>query len=150
MSQSEQVREAAQRVYVAALGRAHAEEAYGGRETPGASHSLDYAHDEWAEALDGHVAARNTDTAEDLRVQIAYWVEAEAEICSHESQTDAAAALSAVARKLRTGEPVEDMAAAAHLTLANWAAYDAEQQPLPARAPVLLDGREARSMGGVG
>ncbi len=58
MSQSEQVREAAQRVYVAALGRAHAVEAYGDRETPGASHSLDFAHDQWAEALDGYVAAR--------------------------------------------------------------------------------------------
>ncbi len=61
MSQSEQVREAAQRVYVAALGRAHAEVAHGGRETPGASHSLDHAHDEWAEALDGYVAARTAE-----------------------------------------------------------------------------------------
>ncbi len=58
MSQSEQVREAAQRVYVAALGRAHAVEAYGNRETAGASHSLDLAYDEWIDALDGYMAAR--------------------------------------------------------------------------------------------
>ncbi len=66
MSQSEQVREAAQRVYVAALARAYAEVAHGGRETPGASHTLDYAHDEWAEALDGYMAARNTETVREL------------------------------------------------------------------------------------
>ncbi len=63
MSQSDAVREAAQRVYVAALGRAHAEEAYGDRETVGASHTLDHAHDEWAEALDGYVAARTAGDA---------------------------------------------------------------------------------------
>lgn len=56
---------ARQRVYAAALGRAYAEEAYGGRETTGASASLDMAHDEWHDALAGYVRAHNRSASSD-------------------------------------------------------------------------------------
>lgn len=54
----EQITEAAQRVYTAALRRAYTEEECGGRLTAADSASLDFAHDEWADALDAYVAAR--------------------------------------------------------------------------------------------
>jgi hypothetical protein len=58
-NQPADVREAAHRVYVAALRRAYSEEANGGRETAEASFDLDLAQDEWAAALNNYAAARN-------------------------------------------------------------------------------------------
>lgn len=51
------VRDAGQRIYVAALRRAYTQEASGGRETTGDSADLDYSHDEWEKALADYVKA---------------------------------------------------------------------------------------------
>ncbi len=56
MTDSSSLREAGHRLYVAALQRAYSEEANGGRETAAASASLDFAHDEWSDALHAYVA----------------------------------------------------------------------------------------------
>lgn len=57
------VREAADRLYAAALRRAatEADDNATGRLTAGGSADLDYAQDRWQEALDAYVAARNAE-----------------------------------------------------------------------------------------